>query len=507
MNPGPFVHSAFEARWRDQPGKTALIAGDKRVTYGELAAMAQGIAEALHIKGIQPGDRVVLLLDSGVDCVAALHAVWRLGAVAVPLGPQTRAARLAQLLDDTAARALLTQATLASAWQEVLDARALHVWVRGEAPAPAQPWPLPSDPTAALPGPRGASDLATLIFTSGTSGKPKGVMLSHANMLAAWRAVQTYLQLRSEDVICLALPPSFSYGLYHVVMGLGLGATLVLENTAAFPAKLLQRIAAERVSVLPGVPMLWAGLLALDLQTHDLSALRLITNAAAAMPAAHTAQLRSRLPHATLLLMYGLTECMRASYLPHDQIDRRPESVGRGLPYQEHWLIDECGQRLPDNGLGATGELVVSGPHVSIGYWNTTPDQTTRITPGPRPGEQTLRTGDIFRCDQQGWLYYVGRTDDMFKSRGEKVYPLEIEHAICELPAVHEAAVSAMPDERLGMAVKAHVRLKSGAALVEREVIRHCQVRLESWKVPKAVVFVDHLPQTESGKLRRRDLA
>ncbi|WP_245980860.1 class I adenylate-forming enzyme family protein [Hydrogenophaga borbori] len=511
MSMGPFVHSAFEARCRDQPGKVAVVVGERRLSYGELAAMVQGIAETLQVEGVRPGDRVVLLLDSGAEYVAALHAVWRLGAVAVPLGPQTKAAKLAHVLADTGARALLTQATLATVWTAALAQapETPHVWAHGPVPAAttARPWPQPAPIPAPLAGPTSPGDLATLIYTSGTTGQPKGVMLSHANMLAAWRAVQTYLQLRPDDVIGLALPPSFSYGLYHVVMGLGLGATLVLENSAAFPARLLQRLAAERVSVFPGVPMLWASLLALDLGAHDLSALRLITNAAAALPAAHTAQLRQRLPRARLLLMYGLTECMRASYLPHDEVDIRPDSVGRGLPFQAHWLIDEHGQRLPNGGLGATGELVVSGPHVSPGYWNAPPGQTGRITPGPRPGEHTLRTGDVFRCDAHGWLYCVGRTDDMFKSRGEKVYPLEVEHAICELPGVLEAAVAPMPDERLGLAVKAHVRLQPGATLSEREVIRHCQARLESWMAPKAVAFVDQLPQTESGKLRRRDLA
>ncbi|WP_084462926.1 class I adenylate-forming enzyme family protein [Hydrogenophaga sp. PBC] len=503
---GPFIHSAFEARCREQPGKTAVVVGERRVSYGELIAQVHGIAVAMHDAGITRGDRVVLLLDSSVDYVAALHAVGHLGAVAVPLGPQTKAAKLTHVLNDTGARALLTQATLSSVWGAASHGASLCVWVRGEAPSPALAWPSPSNHATDLPGPTSAGDLATLIYTSGTTGQPKGVMLSHANMLAAWRSVQAYLQLRPQDVIGLALPPSFSYGLYHVVMGLGIGATLVLENTAAFPAKLVQRLASERVTVFPGVPMLWASLLALDLSAHDLSALRLITNAAAALPAAHTALLRARLPQAQLLLMYGLTECKRASYLPHEEVDSRPESVGRGLPFQEHWLVDEHGQRLPDQGC-ATGELVVSGAHVSAGYWNAAPGVATRISPGPRPGEHTLRTGDVFRRDEHGWLYCVGRTDDMFKSRGEKVYPLEVEHAICELPGVLEAAVAPMPDERLGLAVKAHVRLKPGATLAEREVIRHCQARLESWMVPKAVVFVDQLPQTESGKLRRRDLA
>jgi amino acid adenylation domain-containing protein len=504
--PGPWVHCAFDARCREQPDKTAVIAGERQASYRELHEHTNGIAHALHAAGIAPGDRVVLLLDSGIGYVAALHAVWRLGAVVVPLGTQTKAAKLAHVLADTGARALLTQASFAPVWTAALAERpdASPVWALGDAPAPARPWPQPagSAPSAIRTG--GESDLAALLYTSGTTGVPKGVMLSHANMLAAWRSVQAYLQLRADDVIGLALPPTFSYGLYHVVMGLGLGATLVLENSAAFPTRLVQRLAAQRVTVFPGVPTLWASLLALDLRAHDLGALRLITNAAAALPAAHVAQLRERLPQARLLLMYGLTECMRASYLPHEEVDARPDSVGRGIPFQEHWLEDDAGRRLPH---GSTGELVVSGAHVSAGYWNAPAGQPSRLGPGPRPGEHTLHTGDLFRSDADGWLTCVGRTDDMFKSRGEKVYPLEVEHAICELPGVLEAAVTGVPDDRMGLAVKAFVRLRAGAVLAERDVIRHCLARLESWMAPRTVVFIDQLPLTESGKLRRRDLA
>lgn len=502
--PGPLVHSAFDARCGEVPDKAAVVQGGRVLSYRELSEQANGIAHALRSAGIGHGERVVLLLDSGAEYVAALHAVWRLGAVVVPLGPQTKAAKLAHVLADTGARALLTQASLAPVWKPALaDAdRPSLVWAHGD--TDASPWP---QPVAAFAPPAlhaSANDLAALLYTSGTTGVPKGVMLSHANMLAAWRSVQAYLHLQPSDVIGLALPTTFSYGLYHVLMGLGIGATLVLENTAAFPMRLLQRVAAQRVTVFPGVPTLWASLLALDTTAHDLSALRLITNAAAGLPTAHAAELRARLPQARLLLMYGLTECMRASYLPHEEVATRPDSVGRGIPHQEHWLEDEHGQRLPH---GSTGELVVSGAHVSAGYWNAPAGQPSRLQPGPRPGENTLHTGDLFRSDADGWLYCVGRIDDMFKSRGEKVYPLEVEHAICELPGVRDAAVTSVPDERLGLAVKAFVRLREGAVLTEREVIRHCLARLESWMAPKTVAFVDELPLTESGKLRRRDLA
>ncbi len=503
--PGPFVHSAFESRSREEPRRVAVVAGSRRASYGELAAQSLGIAKTLQEAGIAPGERVVLLLESGIEFVAALHAVMRLGAVVVPLGPQTRAAKLAHVLADTGARALLTQSTLSPAWTTAVSGAGqnVQVWSHGTPIAPACEWPHPASSDHPLAGPGQPESLAALLYTSGTTGAPKGVMLSHANMLAAWRAVQTYLQWRSDDVIGLALPPSFSYGLYHVIMGLGLGATLVLENSASFPVRLLQRIAAERVTVMPGVPMLWSSLLAQDLSAHDLSALRQITNAAAPLPKAHVSQLRQRLPQAQLLLMYGLTECMRASYLPHGEVDARPESVGRGLPFQEHWLEDETGQRLPH---GATGELVLSGAHVSAGYWNMPPGAPSRISAGPRSGEHTLRTGDVFHSDAEGWLTFMGRTDDMFKSRGEKVYPLEVEQVICELQGVQDAAVTPLPDDRLGLAVQAFVRMQPGAQLSERDVIRHCQARLESWMAPKAVTFVAELPMTESGKLRRRDL-
>ncbi|MBX3608536.1 MAG: acyl--CoA ligase [Hydrogenophaga sp.] len=499
------MHSAFEALALTQPDKTALVAGERQVSYGALARLAQGMADSLREAGIAPGDRVVVLLDGGIDYVAALYGVLALGAVAVPLGPQTRAAKLSHVLSDTGARALLTQATLANVWAGALPEQGTPpmVWCLGETPAPARPWPAPAHTFQGFDSPRSPDELAVLIYTSGTTGNPKGVMLTHANMLAAWRVAQSYLQFRDDDVIGLALPPSFSYGLYHIVMGLGLGATVVLENTAAFPVRLLQRLASQRVTVFPAVPMLWASLLAQDMAAHDLSALRLITNAGAALPPAHALMLQQRLPGARLLLMYGLTECMRASYLPHDELARRPDSVGRGLPFQEHWLQDEHGQRLPP---GSTGELVVQGAHVSVGYWNAPAATAGRIGAGP-DGTRILRTGDVFRSDEEGWLYCVGRVDDIFKSRGEKVSPQEVEHAICELPAVLEAAVTSMPDERLGLAVRAFVQLRPGAALSEREVIRHCQARLESWLVPRLVSFVTELPRTESGKLRRRDLA
>ncbi len=506
--PGMRLHHPFGATAARVSARTALVCGEQRVSYGELDAQVHGLAGALADAGIGAGDRVVLFMEAGVEFAVAMHAVWRRGAVLVPVSALTKADKLAWLLADTEASALLTQAPLAPAWRPAVartpGLRA--VWRAGgdaaDAAPPVRPWPGAARQSPPEP-PIAPDDLAALIYTSGTTGTPKGVMLTHASMGAAWRSVQAYLQWREDDVIGLALPPAFSYGLYHLIMGLGAGLTLVLERQAAFPAKLLQRLAAERVTVFPGVPTLFAALLQQDLSRHDLSALRMLTNAAAPLAPAHLQRLRTALPQARFFAMYGLTECARASYLPPDELDRHPGSVGRGMPFQTHWLADEQGRPLPH---GATGELVVCGAHVMTGYWRRPDETAARLRPGPRPGERVLRTGDLFRSDAEGYLHFIGRTDDIIKSRGEKVSPVEVEHAICRLPEVLDAAVVGVPDEALGQAVHAHVRLRPGASLAERDVIRFCLAHLESHMAPQRVHFVDALPVTDSGKVRRASL-
>lgn len=504
--PGPALTRAFLIAAARLPDKAALVCGDERLSYAELLRRVAGFAEALQESGLQRGDRVLLMLDNGIELVVAMQAALLLGAVIVPVSPLTRADKLRYLLADTEAVALVTQATLAPIWQAVLpQAPALRsVWVAGPHDVDegrCRAWPAEAD--VGLPGMSiDGQDLAAIIYTSGTTGQPKGVMLSHGNMRAAWRSVQAYLHLREDDVIGLALPMTFSYGLYHVIMGLGLGATIVIERSVAFPVKLLQRWAAERVTVFPGVPTLFASLLGQDLSAYDLGALRIATNAAAALPTAHLVRLRQAWPQMRFFAMYGLTECKRASYLAPEDIDARPGSVGRGMPFQRHWLVDEDGR---DVTVGGVGQLVVAGPHVMQGYWRRPAESAEKLRPAP-DGTPALYTGDIFRADADGYLYFVSRSDDIIKSRGEKVSPVEVEHAICKLPGVIDAAVVGVPDELLGEAVQAYVRIAPGVQLTEREVIRHCLASLESYMAPKRVVFVDELPVTDSGKVRRSGL-
>ena len=206
--------------------------------------------------------------------------------------------------------------------------------------------------------------------------------------------------------------------------------------------------------------------------------------------------------------MYGLTECKRVTYLPPEQLDVRPTSVGRGMPNEEVWLVDEAGQRLPN---GSTGELVVRGSNVMLGYWDKPEATAQRLRPGPAIGGQAgapvLHTGDLFRTDSEGYLYFVARKDDIIKSRGEKVSPKEVENALYAIEGVFEAAVIGVPDELLGQAVKAFVVCQPGVTLTEREVIRQCLARLESFMAPKHVEFVEALPKTDTGKIKKTGLA
>jgi len=347
--------------------------------------------------------------------------------------------------------------------------------------------------------------LAALIYTSGSTGEPKGVMLSHANMRAAVQAVNAYLRLGSADVIYSALPLSSSYGLYQLVSGLCLGATVVLDRSFAFPARSLALVAAEGATVFAGVPTMYAWMAAAaTLDAHDLSRLRVLTSAAASLPLAHGRRLRERLPAARLFVMYGQTECKRITYLDPDDFERKPGSVGCGMPFQELAVVDEAGARVAP---GGAGELVVKGPHVMQGYWRKPEATAQKLRPIAGDDAPWLHTDDLFRIDEDGYLFFVGRKDDILKVGGNKVSPREIEEVLCQIEGVREAAVIGMPDAAWGEAAKAYIVLREGAALGAEDVTRHCTTRLRGFMVPKAVVFVRDLPKTESGKVKKRELA
>ena len=508
------LHHFFDDTVARLPEKIALICDDKRYTYADLAARADQLARLLHARGVKRGDRVALFLDNSVELVCGVYATLRIGAVFMPINALTKQDKLAYLLNDARASVLITHAALAGIWQGACSANStVHTCLVADAEDEAAestgrcvPYPAPGirlDGADVEPATID-QDLASIIYTSGSTGDPKGVMLTHLNMVSAVRSVSTYLELREDDVIICVLPLAFDYGLYQLLMTMRAGATLVLEASFAFPIKSLELMVRERVTVFPGVPTMFSLLMNLKgLEQFDLASLRMITNTAAALSEEHIRRLRALFPQATLFSMYGLTECKRVTYLPPEQLDIRPTSVGRGMPNEEVWLVDDRGRRLPN---GSSGELVIRGSNVMRGYWEKPAETAERLRPGPHAGEMLLYSGDLFRTDDEGWLYFVARKDDIIKSRGEKVSPREVENAIYSLDGVRDAVVIGIHDDILGEAVKAFVVLKDGHKLTEREVIRHCLAHLENFMAPKYVEFVAELPKTDTGKIKKSGL-
>ena len=505
------LHQLFEATARRVPDKTAVVFDGVRHTYAALDARADHLAALLQQHGVQRGDRVAGFLDNGVEMVVCLYATLKCGAVFMPINPLTKRDKLAYMLNDSRASALLSHTVLqAECVHALAQNTSVHtVVMAGAAPADASHIAFPAADAPALAPlalpPLIDQDLACIIYTSGSTGDPKGVMLTHLNMVSAARSVSQYLGLLESDIVACVLPLAFDYGLYQVLMAFQTGATLVLERSFAFPVKALEVLARERVTVFPGVPTIFSLLMQLKtLGDHPLPALRLLTNTAAALSETHINALRGLFPQAQLFSMYGLTECKRVTYLPPDQLDIRPTSVGRGMPNEEVWLVDENGGRLPN---GSVGELVIRGSNVMRGYWEKPHETAKRLKPGPIPGELILHSGDIFRTDSEGYLYFVSRTDDVIKSRGEKVSPREVEDVLYSLEGVYEAAVIGVPDALLGEAVKAFVALRPGFSYTERDVIRYCLSKLESFMAPKQVEFVASLPKTDTGKIKKTGLS
>ncbi|HWJ19278.1 MAG TPA: AMP-binding protein, partial [Geobacterales bacterium] len=489
----------------------------RRITYGEIETCSNRLAHALIAQGLQHGDRVAIWLENSPDVAIALFAVLKAGGVFLVLNSTTKGDKAEHILNDCRARALFTDGHRAHEfrghWSAVPHLE--FVWsseasLNGDIQTPGKsvaslPAALADEGLPARPPEKGRIDidLAALIYTSGSTGKPKGVMLTHRNMVSAAISITTYLENTCDDIILSTLPLSFDYGLYQVLMAFLVGATLLLEPSFAFPHRVLEVARRERVTGLPIVPTISALLLQMDLSRYDLSSLRYITNTAAALPAEHIRRLRDLLPRVRIYSMYGLTECKRVSYLPPDQIDVRPTSVGRGMPNEEVYVVDERGCRV---GPGIVGELVVRGSNVMKGYWEDPAETAKCLRPGRYPSEKVLYTGDLFKTDSEGYLYFVGRKDEMIKSRGEKVSPREIEEVLYSLDGVVEAAVVGVPDPVLGQAIKVFITRRAESKITERAVLQHCAQRLEDFMVPRAVEFHDCLPKTPSGKIDKREM-
>jgi long-chain acyl-CoA synthetase len=506
--PQRLLHESLLNAAADTPGKPALVADRRSWSYAELEDATLRLARALQEAGLERGDRVVIFMDNTAECAVSIFGTLAAGGVFVVANPQTKADKLAYILEDSEAAFLLTESSLGRVWRSAVEgvSSLRGVFCAQKADEDGSVRDLSEALAASEPVPRDVGtipkDLAALIYTSGSTGNPKGVMMAHESMVFAAGSIAQYLRLSDDDRILNVLPLAFDYGLYQLLMAMRIGGTLVLERSFAFPAQTLKRIEEEQVTVFPGVPTVFATLLSTKTRTPHPS-VRRVTNTAAALPPAFHDGLHELFPNALIFRMYGLTECKRVSYLEPELVDEKPTSVGRPIPGTEAFVLDE--ERRPVK-PGETGILYVRGPHVMAGYWRSPELSAHMLKEGPVPGERMLCTHDNFTVDEDGFLYFVGRTDDIIKTRGEKVSPIEVENALFSIDGVQEAAVIGIPDEVLGEAIRAYTVLEEGAELGEQEIIAACRTKLEAFMVPKEVVLLDELPKTATGKIRKKGL-
>ena len=531
MSAPRLVAEFLEGSAQRGPERVALSLPKSSHTWGEIDARANRLARALRARGVKRGDRVVILGDNQVDVAVAIFAASKADGVFCVINGQMKAEKIAYILRDAEAAALIADAVSQSQWidacAQLRDAGQLQalrtVLVCGtseelitRAVTRARDERLPAPDAVrdaeALESPEAPPrraldvDLASIIYTSGSTGEPKGAMLSHRNMEFASWSVTSLLHNTADDVVLGVVPLSFNYGLYQWLMSARLGMRLVMERGFTFPAQVIQRVAAERVTGFPGVPTMFALLGELkDLPGLDLSAVRYVTSTAAALLPKHIDAVARWFPRAEVFSMYGLTECKRVSWLPPADLTRKPGSVGIPIPGTEFWVVAPDGQRL---GPGEAGELVVRGSHIMQGYWKK-PEATARyLRPGNHPQEVLFYTGDACQIDDEGYLYFIARMDEVIKTRGEKVAPREVEAALERIEGVLECAVIGVDDAVLGAAVKAFVVLSEEfrGRYTAKDITLRLGQTLEPYMVPKHVEFMDALPKTSMGKILKKGL-
>jgi amino acid adenylation domain-containing protein len=481
---------------RARPDVPAVVVGEQSVDYAELDRLVGAAAAALGALGVGRGDRVALVMSNSLEMVVAVYAILRAGAAFSPISPGVTEAKLTRILTDVGAAAVVCDAEN----RELVDSAATAgTTIVDDLSSRAEEGP------AGEFAPMLGGDLAAVIYTSGSTGEPKGVTLTHGNMSFVADSIAESLDMRASDRVLCVLPLFFGYGLYQLLTCVRLGATLVLEPGFGAGGRIVQIFEEQRITGFAAVPTIFQLLISLPgLADRELPHLRFLTNAGAGLPGPVVGSVRKAFPDARLYLMYGQTECQRVCRLPAADVDADPTSVGVAIPGTEAWVEDEDGEVAAP---GAVGELMVRGPHVMQGYWGNEEATQRRLRPGRWPWERVLMTGDLFRTDERGYLYFVSRRDDIIKSRGQKVAPREVEDALHAFPGVRDTAVVGVPDRLAGEAVHAHVSADPGVELDPAELRRHCAGLLESHMVPQRVVVHDELPRIGSGKIDRRSLA
>jgi amino acid adenylation domain-containing protein len=470
--------------------KAAVVNGGSTVSYADLAARSWAVAEVLALARVRSGDRVAILLPRGAEAASAFFGTVAAGAIAIMVNETLRWRQIEHILEHSSASILLTSEGLLRRLSEPVD-KATSVIATDDIPRSGTFRPLP----------KVGDDVAQIVYTSGSTGLPKGVVISHANLWAGMRAVVDYLEIGENDRIASLLPFSFDYGFNQMLCCVGTGATLVVE-TSPIPQRIIATLRRQRVTVLPAVPPLWLQLLSVEaFETDRLETLRTMTNTGGRLPVDAVRRLRQAQPHADLILMYGLTEAFRSSYLPPDRVDEKPTSVGRAIPGAEILVLRED---LTPCSPGESGQLVHRGPTVALGYWDDKEATARMFRPNPlRPagtpaGERVVFSGDLVYRDEEGDLFFVSRPDRMIKTLGYRVSPDEVIDVLYASGEIVEAVVATEADELRGSRIVAYVVLADDGRLDRLEAF--CAREMPRYMQPSRIEVRQALSRTASGK-------
>jgi acyl-CoA ligase (AMP-forming) (exosortase A-associated) len=504
------LHQIVADSARRRPHAPALTFKDETVTYGELQDRVTAFAAGVSALGIERGDRVAIYLDKRIETVVSIFGTSAAGGVFVPVNPVLKAKQVAYILEDCSVRVLVTTAErLELLGEELAGSSVEHVVVLGDtAPAAGdldmRAWgaflgtgPVPEPGVIDI-------DMAAILYTSGSTGKPKGVVLSHRNVLTGGASVSQYLGNHEDDVILAALPLSFDAGFSQLTTGFTVGAHVVLINYL-LARDVVRLCAKHQVTGLTAVPPLWIQLTEQEWPEEATGSLRYFANTGGRMPKATLNKLRALFPHAKPFLMYGLTEAFRSTYLDPAEVDRRPDSIGKAIPNAEILVVRPDGTRCEP---GEEGELVHRGALVAMGYWNDPARTAERFKPAPgreagiTTTELAVWSGDLVKTDEEGFLYFVGRNDEMIKTSGYRVSPMEIEEVAYATGLVRDAVALGVDDPRLGQRIVLIVSPAAGELDAEA-LLAELRQQLPLYMVPSDVIVRSELPRSPNNKFDR----
>jgi acyl-CoA ligase (AMP-forming) (exosortase A-associated) len=513
------LHDLLRNSVERDPSRVAIVDGDAEYTYEDLDRQSGALCAALQEAGVERGDRVGVYMEKSWEAIVAMLGASRAGAAYVNINPLFKAPQVAYVAHDCDIRVMIGD----SAKLDDLEAGTVPgtAFYRGKPPHEAVAGTLANLAGVLSNGDAPAEerqvsevDLGTILYTSGSTGMPKGVATSQRNIVVGAQIVSSYLENTSQDRILSALPLNFDAGMSQFTTALRVGATLVLQRSR-LPGDLTRGLRRHEITGVTGVPPLWALLLRSSkaIEEDPLRNLRYIANTGGRIPQANLDELRRLLePVGTkIYLMYGLTEAFRSTYLPPEEIERGSSCIGKAIPNTEILVINKEGRECVSE---EPGELVHRGPTVAMGYWGN--EEATRKAYRPNPlappellgVERVVYSGDTVRRDKEGYFYFIGREDAMIKSQGYRLSPEEVENLLIGSGLVHEACAFGVEDPEVGQLVMAVVSLKDGAAENARERVRdHVIQNGPPYMVPKEIFVLDELPKTGSGKIDRKGIS